>query len=65
MERLNQNSYVNKNDILIKNSKNRLDESLLYQWKESLWMNLKLVSLSAHAFPSRKIWVTLNLIFPQ
>jgi len=36
MEGLDQNSYVNKNDIsrlylFIKNSKNKLNESLLYQ----------------------------------
>jgi len=36
-----------------------------YQWNDSLWMNPKLANLSAHAFPSRKIWVTLNLIVPQ
>jgi len=67
--RLNQNPYVKKTIsklyLFIKNSKNRLDGSLLYQLKDSLWINPKLVNLSAHSFPSRKICVTLNLIFPQ
>jgi len=44
MEELEQNSYINKNDIgklylLIKNSKNRLEmEKLLYQWNDYLWL---------------------------
>ena len=50
--------------LFINNSKNRLDGSLLYQWKDSLWINPKLANLSPHTFPSRKKWVTLNLIFP-
>jgi len=64
---LDQNPYVNTNIlyIFIKNSKNRLAKSLLYQWKDSLWINPKLANLSAHAFSSRKIWVILNLIVPQ
>jgi len=47
--------------IFKKNSKNILDGNLLYQWNDSLWINPKLANLSAHAFPSWKIWVTLNL----
>lgn len=69
--RLNQNSYVLKKRnigrlyLFIKYSKNRLGGSLLYQGDESQWINPKLVSLFIHEFPSWKICVTLNLIFPQ
>jgi len=34
-----------------------------YYTNEILWINPKLGNLLTHAFPSQKIWVTLNLIF--
>jgi len=60
MRGLDQNPYLNKKRyigglyLFIKNSKNRLDASLLYQWKDSLWINPKLVNLSTHVSPSQK-----------
>ncbi len=68
MGELDQNPYIKKKwyrgnlYLLMNNSKKRLDGSLLYQWKYSLWIKSKLASLSVHAFPSRKMWETLNLI---
>jgi len=48
MRGLDQNLYVNKK---VDNSTNKLDGSLLYQWKDFLWINHKLTNLSAHASP--------------
>jgi len=45
--------YLGNLYLLIKNSKNILDKHLLYQWNCSLWINLKLANLSAHALSSR------------
>jgi len=56
--------YIGRLYLFINNYKNIQDGSLLYQWKDYLWINHKLTNLSAHTFPSQKIWVTLNLIFP-